>query len=197
MLRESLSGSLSDLSINKDLPTLENVEKDQFVPADEVFEQKEINENTLENPAKVNEIPISGGKEVDNVIFYFDKFCCSALKQFSGWEHTNLFYRGICSKENWVKIFILNKHCQQTGRKVLDKTQCEILMIFLSQILRQMNFCKLIMSKLISRKFQWVAENSRIIVLHCSVFILYYFVIKSVILPLDKFVFLRWEKKFL
>ena len=84
MLRESLSGSLSDLSINKDLPTLENVEKDQFVPADEVFEQKEINENTLENPAKVNEIPISGGKEVDNVIFYFDKFCCSALKQFSG-----------------------------------------------------------------------------------------------------------------
>ena len=87
MLRESLSGSLSDLSINKDLPTLENVEKDQFVPADEVFEQKEINENTLENPVKVknvNEIPISGGKEVDNVIFYFDKYCCSALTQFSG-----------------------------------------------------------------------------------------------------------------
>ena len=84
MLRESLSGSLSDLSINRDVPTLENIEKDQFVPADEVFEQKEINENTLENPAKVNEIPISGGKEVDNVIFYFDKFYCSALTQFSG-----------------------------------------------------------------------------------------------------------------
>ena len=138
MLRESLSGSLSDLNINKD--SVENIEKEkdkfqQFVSTDEVFEQNEINENTLENPVKVknvNEIPISGGKEVDNVIFYFDKYCCSALTQFSGWEHTNLFYRGICSKENWVKIFILNKHRQQTGRRVLDKTQSENLRIFLT-----------------------------------------------------------------
>ena len=74
MLRESLSGSLSEMSINKDLPTLENIEKDQFVSADEVFEQNEFNDNTLENPVKVkNEIPI--GKEVDNVNFSFDKYC--------------------------------------------------------------------------------------------------------------------------
>ena len=74
MLRESLSGSLSDLNINKD--SVENIEKEkdkfqQFVSTDEVFEQNEINENTLENPVKVKngrEISIGGGgKEVDNV----------------------------------------------------------------------------------------------------------------------------------